>query len=367
MILGLLIAVVPLLALYLALRLNRLRFREEGTLDFRVAVMVQLLQRTKRSRGSDAAESPSVGHPSAQQPSLEEQRAELESLTRRFARGGPRMAIERDLQIPGPAGLIPVRHYRRSPGPDERPVLLYLHGGAFALGSIDTHDNVCRALAAAAECNVLSVGYRLAPEHPYPAAVEDAYAVLCWAAAGGSAAGGGDARGSGASGGDADRLAVCGDSAGGTLAAALCLMARDREGPRIRHQALVYPATDATTIERESYRLYGRGYALDTDQILWAREQYLPNPQDRFLPYASPLLAPDLAGLPPATIVTAEFDVLRDEGQAYAEALRRAKVPVRYECVPGVVHSFVSVQGLLPQARRAVRWIAEDLRRSWSG
>jgi len=364
MILGLLVAVVPLLVLYLALRLNRLRFREEGTLDFRVAVMVQLLQRNKRSPGTDAAGPSPAEHPSARQPSLEDQRAQLESLTRRFARGGPRMAIERDLEIPGPAGLIPVRHYRRSAGQDSRPVLLYLHGGAFALGSIDTHANVCRALAAAAECNVLSVGYRLAPEHPYPAAVEDAYAALCWAAAEGSA-GGGDPLGSGAYGGDPDRLAVCGDSAGGTLAAALCLMARDRAGPRIRHQALIYPATDATTIERESYRLYGRSYALDTDQILWAREQYLPNPQDRFLPYASPLLAPDLAGLPPAAIVTAEFDVLRDEGQAYAEALQRAGVPVRYECVPGVVHSFVSVQRLLPQARRAVRWIAEDLQRSW--
>ncbi|MBN1836268.1 MAG: alpha/beta hydrolase [Spirochaetales bacterium] len=351
MIAGLLVAVVPLLALYLLLRVNRLRYREEGTLDLRVAVMLGLAQRGKRSHALDAA---------GLRP-VEEQRAELEALTRRFANGGPRMAMERDLEVPGPAGPVPVRHYRPAPEPQGSPILVYLHGGAFALGSIDTHANVCRALAAAAGCNILSVGYRLAPEHPYPAGLEDAYAVLCWAASGG------DAPLAGGPVGDPERLAVSGDSAGGTLAAALCLMARDRDGPRIAHQALVYPATDATTVERESYRLYGRGYMLDTEQILWATEQYLPDPQDRFLPYASPLLAPSHANLPPATIVAAEFDVLRDEGQAYAEALQRAGVPVRYECVPGVVHSFFSVQRFLPQARRAVQWIAEDLRRSWGG
>jgi acetyl esterase len=345
MILGVLVVIVPLLLLYLALRINRLRFRDEGTLDLRSAVAIRLVQFGKRARGKSAGAL-----------SLEQQRAELDALARRFAGGGPRMAVERDLELPGPGGPIPVRHYRRSADENLRPILLYLHGGSFALGSIDTHDNVCRALAAAADCSVLSVGYRLAPEHPYPAGVDDAYAALNWVGAN-----------SRSFYGDPGRLAVAGDSAGGTLAAAVCLVARDRRGPAIRHQVLVYPATDATTIERESYRLYGEGYMLDTAQVLWAREQYLPDPQDRFLPYASPLLAPSHAGLPPATMVAAEFDVLRDEGRAYAEALERAGVPVRYECVPGVAHSFFSAQWLLPQARRMIRLIAEDLKQSWGG
>ena len=344
MIAGLLVVILPLLALYLFLRLNRLRFREEGTLDLRVAVMLALVQRRKRS-----------GPQPSEPPTLEEERAELRALTRRFANGGPRMAVEGDLEAPGPGGPIPVRQYRRAPGSDRRPILLYFHGGAFALGGIDTHHNVCRALAAAGGCTVLSVEYRLAPEHPYPAAVEDAYAALCWATAAGDVFRG-----------DPERLAVAGDSAGGTLAAAVCLMARDRRGPRIRHQGLIYPATDATTVEPESYALFGQGYMLDTAKVQWARDQYLPVLQDRSLPYASPLLAPSLAGLPPATVLTAEFDVLRDEGQAYAQALQEAGVAVRYERVAGVPHAFFSALGYLPQARRALRLIAEDLQSSWS-
>jgi acetyl esterase len=344
MILGALLAVAPLALFYLALRLNRLRFREEGTLDLRVAVYLRLLQMRKRWR------------PDALDPAhLEERRGELESLARRFAGGGPRMALEQDLEIPGPGGPVPARHYRRAPGGAPRPILLYLHGGSFALGSIDTHNNVCRALAAAADCNVLSVGYRLAPEHSFPAAVEDAYAALCWAAREGASLDG-----------DPERLAVAGDSAGGSLAAALCLMARDRDYPSLRHQALVYPATDATTIDRDSYRLYGETYVLDTAEVLWAREQYLPDPEDRRLPYASPLLAERHEDLPSATIVTAEFDVLRDEGRAYAEALQQAGVRVNYLCVRGVAHAFFSAQRGLPQARRVTRLIAADLSESWN-
>jgi acetyl esterase len=350
MIVGVLVVLVPLLLLYLALRINRLRFRPEGTLDLRAAVVLRLVQRGERARRG-----------SPEPFTLEQQRAELDALARRFAGGGPRMKVEREVELPGPAGPIPARLYRHSSEefgrPDsDLPLLLYLHGGSFALGSLDTHNNVCRALARAAECTVLSIGYRLAPEHPYPAGVDDAYAALCWAKSEGRSIAA-----------DPGRIAVAGDSAGGTLAAAICLMARDRGGPRICHQALVYPATDATTIERESYSLYGEGYMLDTAQILWAREQYLPDPQDRFLPYASPLMASSHAGLPPATMVTAEFDVLRDEGGAYAEALERAGVPVRYQCVPGVTHSFFSAQWLLPQARRVVRLIAGDLNASWGG
>jgi len=343
MILGALLAVVPLLLLYLVLRLNRMRFREVGTLDLRVAVYLKLLQLRKRSK----SEAHDLAH-------LGARRAELESLARRFAGGGPRMAVERDLEVPGPAGPVPVRHYRRSRDGTPGPILLYLHGGSFALGSVDTHNNVCRALAAAADCNVLSVGYRLAPEHPFPAALEDAYAALYWAA-----------REGGTLPGDPELLAVAGDSAGGTLAAAVCLMARDRRYPLLRRQALVYPATDASTIDRDSYRLYGQGYALDTAEVLWARKQYLPDPRDRSLPYASPLLAESHAGLPPATVVTGEFDVLRDEGRAYAEALERAGVAVNYLCIPGVAHAFFSAQRALPQARRVTRQIAEDLADSW--
>jgi acetyl esterase len=280
------------------------------------------------------------------------------SQARAVAGRGGRVKLQRDLLIPGPGGTIPVRQYVPLAHDSDRPLplLLYLHGGGFVLGSPDTHDNLCRALARRAGCVVVSVDYRLAPEHPFPAAVDDAYAALQWAAAEAPALGA-----------DPHRLGVAGDSAGGNLAAVLCLRSREEDGPAIRHQALIYPATDATNLDRESHRRYGRGYFLDLSDVVWFLDQYLPRHEERGHPYASPLLAPRLAGLPSATVVTAEFDLLRDEGEAYAEALGRAGVPVRSRRYSGVVHGFASALRFLPKARQAVGFIAEGLKSSWEG
>ena len=342
---GILAALLPLLALYLFLRLNRLRYRPEGTLDLGVAIALKLFER---------------GRPKTPPPSLpiEEQRALQDRQVRALTGSGGRVALEGDLSIPAAGRSIAARHYLHTRPHSTAPVplVVFFHGGGFVFGSPDTHDNLCRALARAAGCAVLSVDYRLAPEHPFPAAVEDAYEALCWAACE-----------AGRLGADPQRLAVAGDSAGGTLAAVACLKSRDEGGPRIRHQALIYPATDATTFDRESYRAYAEGYFLDRSQVDWFRDQYLPQPEDRRHPHASPLLAASLAGLPPATVVTAEFDVLRDEGLAYADALERAGVAVHRLHYTGVVHGFVSALRFLPKARRAVGLIAADLKETMEG
>ncbi|HEY8491534.1 MAG TPA: alpha/beta hydrolase [Dehalococcoidia bacterium] len=258
-----------------------------------------------------------------------------------------------DRTIPGPAGEIPVRVYTPAGSPPF-PLVVFFHGGGWVICDLDTHDPVCRALANAAGAVVMSVDYRLAPEHRFPAAAEDAYAAVCWAGAHAAELGG-----------DAARLAVAGDSAGGNLATVAALMVRDRGGPPLRFQALVYPVTDCN-FETPSYRENAEGYMLTRDAMRWFWSHYAPGEADAASPYASPLRAPDLRGLPPALVITAEFDPLRDEGEAYARRLQEAGVPTVLTRYDGVIHGFFTMLDILDQARQAVDQVGAALRRAFS-
>lgn len=250
-----------------------------------------------------------------------------------------------DVYAPGPGGDIPVRVYSHA-GDAPAPVLVYFHGGGWVVLGIDSHDSVCRSLATKANCTVVSVDYRMAPEDPFPAAADDCYAVTKWA--------------SGELG--ATRLAVAGDSAGGNLAAVTALMARDAGGPRIDHQLLVYPVTNVATFETASYGRYATGYGLTASLMRWFGAQYAREGGQAGNPYVSPLLAENLTGLPSATVITAEFDVLRDEGEAYAARLAASDVPT--ECVRynGVHHGFFIMDAALEQAVTAQDEAARALR-----
>ncbi|CAA9277067.1 MAG: Alpha/beta hydrolase fold-3 [uncultured Corynebacteriales bacterium] len=285
------------------------------------------------------------GHTPLYAMTLEQARAEdLASI--RAAGGTPEpVASVDDLEIPGPGGPLPVRVYRpAAAGP--LPALVYFFGGGWTLGTIDTADGICRALTNAAGCATVAVGYRLAPEHKFPAAVHDCLAGLRWAAA--------------APGIDPDRVAVGGDSAGGNLAAAVTLLARDA-GPRIAHQLLVYPNTEHGA-DTPSVRAGVDPLLFNRTSVDWYWNHYLADPADGADPLASPLRAPDLSGLPPATVITAEYDPLRDEGEAYAARLAEAGVPVTLRRFDGMIHGFFAMSGQLDQGREAVGWAADRLR-----
>ncbi|MEM8766478.1 MAG: alpha/beta hydrolase [Pseudomonadota bacterium] len=262
----------------------------------------------------------------------------------------PELPIGRieDQMIPGPAGEIPVRIYHpTSDGP--HPILVNFHGGGWVIGDLDTADSASRSLAEAASCIVVSVDYRLAPEHPYPAAVEDAYAATVWAAAAADALGGNG------------KLAVGGESAGGNLAAVVSQMARDGDGPAIDFQLLAYPVVDHD-LSRGSYSENGEGYLLEKDTMVWFWDTYCPDASRRGEPAASPLLADSLAGLPPALVVTAQYDPLRDEGNAYAEALKAAGGQAELRCYDGLVHDFLATAALFPSSKAAFDEVAAALK-----
>lgn len=241
---------------------------------------------------------------------------------------GEQVARVEDRLIPGPRGDIPIRLY----GPDGQspfPVLVYFHGGGWVVGNLDTTDQFARMIANAVGCIVVSVNYRHAPEHKFPAAVEDAYAATRWSA-----------EHAGAFRGDPRVLGVCGTSAGGNLAAVVALAARDRGGPPLCYQLLMVPVTDFS-FETSSYREHAEGYGLMADTMRWYWQHYLPRPTDGLHPHASPLRAASLRGLPPAFVATAEFDPLRDEGEAYAARLKAAGVPTTSKRYTGMVHGFL--------------------------
>lgn len=252
-----------------------------------------------------------------------------------------------DTSLPGPEGRLPARLYRPRGG-HPATLLVFFHGGGFVLESIDSHDDLCRRLASLAGCAILSVGYRLAPEYPFPAAVEDAYAATCWAATQAPAW----------CGRTNPELAVGGDSAGGNLATVTCILARDRGGPHLDAQWLAYPVTDWASLDTASCRLFGSGYGLDRAEVAWFREHYLPHVEDALDPRASPLRVNDLAGLPPALVQTAEFDVLRDEGRAYAWRLNEAGVMVQYTCYRGQLHAFYGMIGAVDAVEHALQEVA---------
>jgi acetyl esterase len=255
-----------------------------------------------------------------------------------------------DRRLPGPAGDIPVRVYTPN-GSAPFPLLVYFHGGGWVLGSLVTHDGICRSLAAGAGCVVVSVDYRLAPEHRYPAAAEDCYAATQWCAAHAAELGA-----------DAARLAVGGDSAGGNLAAVVAQMARDRGGPRLVFQLLIYPATDAAC-DTASYRENAEGYLLTAQDMTWFWGHYLGEGTPRASePYASPRRAANLAGLPPALVITAEFDPLRDEGEAYAHALEDAGVAAKISRYQGMIHGFFGLGAMMDAGKRAMQEATGTLR-----
>lgn len=229
-----------------------------------------------------------------------------------------------DRTVPGPAGALPIRIY--TPHGSPQGLLVYFHGGGWVIGNIEIADAPCRALAEATGCVVVSTQYRLAPESAYPAAAEDCYAVTQWVADH-QAELGTEQKG----------VVVCGDSAGGNLAAVVALMARDRGGPAIAFQALIYPVT-SLEFDTPSYEENAAGYLLTADTMRWFRDHYVPREQDRREPYASPALAPDHSGLPPAFIATAEFDPLRDEGENYGELLNEAGVTATVKRYDGQIH-----------------------------
>jgi acetyl esterase len=249
-----------------------------------------------------------------------------------------------------------VRHYRPLGAEDAEvlPALVYFHGGGWTIGDLDTHDVPCRELANLARCAVLSVDYRLAPEHKFPAAVEDAVAAVRWVHAH-----------AGALRIDPARIAVGGDSAGGNLAAVAALALRDAGGPPLAMQALFYPATDMAADAPSHFEL-AEGHLLTRDAIVWFMGNYLRRPEDVADWRASPLRAADLSGLPPAYVVTAGFDPLRDEGQAYAEALERAGVAVTYECFEGMIHGFITMAGVIAAGHHALYRVATGLRQRFA-
>ncbi len=254
----------------------------------------------------------------------------------------------RNLGIPGPRGEIPIRVYR--PDVQDAPVVVFYHGGGWTLGTLNSIDGVCRELANRADCAVVSVDYRLAPEHPFPAGVDDAVATLDWVAEHAATFGG-----------DPNRLGVAGTSAGGNLAAVVALHAREFDGPTLSHQSLLYPITNHA-FDTDSYDENGDGPLLTRADMEWFWNHYLRSPIDGWNPFASPLLADDLSGLPPATVVTAGHDPLRDEGIAYAERLDDAGVVVEHDHYPGMTHGFLSLTDDVTTADEAMDSVAESLR-----
>ena len=260
----------------------------------------------------------------------------------------------RERSVAGPAGDIRLRLYwpnRAAP----LPAIVYYHGGGHVIGSLDTHDLVARNLCAGAEALVASVDYRMGPEHRFPAAVEDSFAALKWVHA--------NAKELGA---DPDRLGVHGDSAGANLAAVVALMARDAGSPRLRLQSLVYPVADYRLVG-DSYDKYTQGYGLLTrESMVWFRNHYLRSPKDAEDWRASPINAPSLGDVAPAIVITAECDVLHDDGERYAEALRRAGVPVEYKEYPGMIHGFFGMMPVVDDAMNAQRAVWAAFKRAFA-
>jgi acetyl esterase len=254
------------------------------------------------------------------------------------------VAAANDYTVAGPGGAIPVRLYRpMGAAPSAKlPVLIYFHGGGWVLGDIETHDPLCRVLANRSGCAVLSVDYRLAPEHKFPAAVEDAVAVARYVAASGAAWGI-----------DGSRIALGGDSAGGNLATVVALTLRDAGGPALRLQLMLYPATDFS-MDAPSHREFANGYMLTRERMQYFSDCYLRGTQDVSDWRASPLKATDVSRLPPALIITASHDPLRDEGKAYADRLNASGVRATYRCYDGMIHGFMTMSGAVNMAGEAI-------------
>lgn len=256
-----------------------------------------------------------------------------------------------ELEIPGPGGVTRLRMYcPRGDGP--HPVIVFFHGSGFVVLDLDSHDDICRRLCAGASCMVVSVDYRLAPEHKFPAAPDDCLAATRWVA-----------EHAGAYGGDATRMVVAGDSAGGCLAAVTALRIRDEGGPALQGQLMWYPVTDYPSQPPASYGTYGSGYGLTHEGMLWFWEQYLSEPSAASHPHASPLRMNTPAGLPSTYVMVAEFDVLRDEGEAFARRLKECGIETVIRCQAGMNHGFLKYTGMIKEADAAIDDACAWLRR----
>jgi acetyl esterase/lipase len=291
-----------------------------------------------------------AGAPPIEQLPLAEARAVRSEMVEASGPEEP-VAEVQNRSIPGPAGPIPVRVYR--PVKKETlPALLFFHGGGFVICNLDTHDRVCRSLANASGCAVISVDYRLAPEHKYPAAVDDAYAATQYVAEHAAEFGV-----------DPNRIAVGGDSAGGTLATVVSLLARDRGGPPLKFQLLIYPLVDVND-QSPSMQQYSKDHFLTREGMDWFMDNYLPSREAGFEPSASPWNATDVRGLPPAMILTAECDPLRDQGEAYARRLQSAGVSVELKRYEGMIHPFFQFGAIIDTAKVAMKDAASAVRRA---
>jgi acetyl esterase len=289
-----------------------------------------------------------AGAPPLHELSVEEARQVIVQLFGTQGDPEPVGAVQ-ERTIPGAAGEMLTRIYTPS-GTGPFPVLVYFHGGGWVIGNLEAYDATCRALTNAAGCMVVAMEYRLAPEHKFPAAPEDCYAATQWVATNTAAIGG-----------DPARIAIGGDSAGGNLTAVVAHMVRDRGGPTLRYQLLVYPVTDYH-FDTASYRENAEGYLLTKDAMVWFWNHYLRSAADGNSPLASPLRAGNLRGLPPAMVLTAEFDPLRDEGEAYAARLQDAGVPVTLKRYEGMIHGFFSLGMVFTQGQQAMADAAAGLR-----
>ena len=288
-------------------------------------------------------------------PPLPELRQQLRMMVTLMDEPAPKLARIADIRIPGPAVEIPARVYDAAgPGGPARPVVAYFHGGGWVQGDLDTHHGLCARLALRSGAIVVAVDYRLAPEHPFPAAVDDCFAAYRWLRSHAEELGG-----------DPGRVAVAGDSAGGNLSAVVSQLAAGAGAPVPTCQVLIYPATDFV-LDTDSHRELADGHIIPRDRVTWYADQYMPAGMDRTDPRASPLRTKDLRGQPPALIITAGFDPLRDEGHAYAERLRAAGVDVTYHEYPGQIHAFVSLAKAIPEGLRCT-WEIGDHLAEWLG
>jgi acetyl esterase len=296
-----------------------------------------------------------VPRPPADQVPIAEARAGFKASRARMSPDPQEVADVRDREIPGPGGAIRVRCYRGrgTEAATKLPVYLYFHGGGWAVGDLDTHDVTCRQLANDARCAVIAVDYRLAPEHPFPAAADDADTALRWVAANGDELAI-----------DATRIAIGGDSAGGNLATVAAIAARDRGGPALRLQVLIYPVVDVRG-DLPSYATRGSGYTLTADGMRHFRALYVPNERDWNDWRVAPLRAPSLRGLPPALIITAGHDPLCDEGKAYADRLRAEGVAVEHRHYDGQMHGFINAGRFIRAADRALGEVVSALQAAW--
>jgi acetyl esterase len=283
--------------------------------------------------------------------SVAERRRSLQQL---LSFGGPAkpVASAAERSIAGPKAALGLRIYTPAAAAEGQalPGLVYFHGGGFVAGSLDTHDGICRALTEASGCRLISVDYRLAPEHPFPAAIDDGLTAISWVT-----------QHAGELGVDPDRIGVCGDSAGATLAAVLCQMLAAASGPRLKCQVLLCPIMDYAA-QSESRRSLARGYLVDDETLEHDLRYYLAGGVERADPRVSPLRSVDLRGLPPSCVHTAEYDPLRDEGAAYAARLQEAGVESTYRCHPGMIHLFYGLGAIIPYADTAFGLVGADIR-----